>query len=80
MVDARERKMIFRAGPIDMFEINAHTKGIVLFGKHDDIGEPLGVVYPSDKLCCKVSSHLLANGFFLLNGRPSKMFLNRFWF
>ena len=80
MVDARERKMIFRACPIDMFEINAHTKGIVLFGNHNDIGEPLGVVYLSDELCCKESSHLLANGFFLLNGGPSKMFFNRFHF
>ena len=26
LVDAGERKMIFRAGPIDMFEINAHAK------------------------------------------------------
>ena len=52
MVDAWERKMIFRAGPIDMFEINAHTKGIVLFGNHNDIGEPLGVVNLSDKLRC----------------------------
>ena len=26
LVDARERKVIFRAGPIDMLEINAHTK------------------------------------------------------
>ena len=70
--------MIFRAGPIDMFEINAHTNRIVLFGNHDDIGEPLGMVYLSDELCYKESSHLLANGFFLLNGGPSKMFLNRF--
>ena len=80
MVDAREGKMIFRAGPIDMFEINAHTKGIVLFGNHNDIGEPLGVVYLSDELCCKESSHLFANGLFLLNGGPSKMFFNRFCF
>ena len=36
------------------------------------------VYYLSDKLCCKESSHLLANGFFLLNGGPSKMFFNRF--
>ena len=26
LVDAREREMIFWAGPIDMFEINAHAK------------------------------------------------------
>ena len=26
LVDARERKMIFWAGPIDMFEIYAHAK------------------------------------------------------
>ena len=72
--------MIFRSGLIDMLEINAHTKGIVLFGNHNDIGEPLEVVYLSDELCCKESSQLLANGFFLLNGGPSKMFLNRFRF
>ena len=44
--------MIFWAGLIDMFEIDAHAKGVVLLGNHDDIGEPLGVVYLSDKLCC----------------------------
>ena len=44
--------MIFRAGPIDMLEIDAHAKRIVLFGYHDHIGEPLGVVSFSDKLCC----------------------------
>ena len=63
-----------------MFEINAHAKGIVLFGNHDDIGEPLGVVYLSDELCCKKPSHLFANGFFLMNGGPPKMFFNRFCF
>ena len=26
LVDAGERKMIFRAGPIDMFKVNAHAK------------------------------------------------------
>ena len=55
--------MIFQAGPIDMLEINAHTKGIVLFGNHNDIGEPLGVVYLSDELSSQEPSHLLANGF-----------------
>ena len=43
--------MIFRADPIDMLKIDAHAKRIVLFGDHD-IGEPLGVVKLSDKLCC----------------------------
>ena len=44
--------MIFRAGPIDMFKINAHAKSLVLLGDHDDIGEPLGVVNLSDELHC----------------------------
>ena len=44
--------MIFRAGPIDMFEVNAHAKRVVLFGDHDNIGEPLGVVNFSDELRC----------------------------
>ena len=26
LIDAGERKMIFRAGPIDMFKVNAHAK------------------------------------------------------
>ena len=52
MVDARERKVIFRVGPGDMFGVNAHAKRIVLFRDHDDIGEPLRVVNLSDKLCC----------------------------
>ena len=51
MVDAGKRKMIFWAGPIDMLKIDAHAKQIVLFGDHDDIGEPLGLVNLSDKLC-----------------------------
>ena len=80
MIYARERKMIFRAGPVDVLEINAHSERFVLLRNHDDIGEPLGVVYLSDKLCCRESSHLLANGFFLLNGGPSKVFFNRFHF
>ena len=44
--------MILRAGPVDMFKVDAHAKRIVLFGDHDDIGEPLGVVNLSDKLYC----------------------------
>ena len=52
LVDAGKRKMSFRAGPIDMLKIDAHAKQIVLFGDHDDIGEPLRVVNLSDKLCC----------------------------
>ena len=32
LVDAGERKMIFRAGPIDMFEVDAHAKRLVLLG------------------------------------------------
>ena len=52
LVDAGERKMIFRAGPIDMFKVNAHAKLVVLFGDHDNIGEPLGVVNLSDELYC----------------------------
>ena len=52
LVDAGKRKMIFRAGSIDMLKIDAHAKRIVLFGDHDDIGKPLGVVNLSDKLCC----------------------------
>ena len=52
MVNAGERKMIFRADLIDMFEVDAHAKWLVLLGDHDNIGEPLGVVNLSDKLCC----------------------------
>ena len=78
MIDAGKRKMIFRAGPIDMLEIDAHAKRIVLFGDHDDIGEPLGVVNLSDKLCCQEPSHFFANGLPFLDGGPSQMFLHRF--
>ena len=72
--------MIFRAGPIDMLEVNAHTKRVVFFGDHDNIGEPLGVVYFSDELSCQEPSHFLANCFSLLYGGPSKMFLDWFHF
>ena len=44
--------MIFRAGPIDMLENNAHAKSLVLLGDHDNIGEPLGVVNFLDELRC----------------------------
>ena len=69
--------MIFRAGPIDMLEIDAHAKRIILFGDHDDIGEPLGVVNLSDELSYQESSHFISNCFSLLYGGPSKMFLGR---
>ena len=42
--------MIFKAGPIDMLEVNAHAKRLVLLGDHDNIGESLGVVNFSDEL------------------------------
>ena len=44
--------MIFRAGPIDMFKVNAHAKRLVLLGDHDNVGEPLRVVNLSDELRC----------------------------
>ena len=71
--------MIFRAGPVDVLEINAHSERLVLLRDHDDISEPLGVVYLSDKSCCQQSSHFLTNGLSLLDGGPSKMFLDRFY-
>ena len=36
-IDVRERKMILQAGPIDMLEINAHAKWVVLLRDHDNI-------------------------------------------
>ena len=55
-------------------------RAFVLFGDHDDIGEPLGVVNLSDKLSCQEPSHFLANCFSLLDGGPSEMFLDCFYF
>ena len=52
MIYARERKVIFRAGPVDVLEINAHSERLVLLRNHDDISEPLGVINLSDKLRC----------------------------
>ena len=52
LVDAGERKMIFRTCPIDMLEVNAHAKGISLLRDHDNISEPLRVVNLSDELSC----------------------------
>ena len=72
--------MIFRAGPVDVLEINAHLERFVLLRNHDDISEPLGVVYLSDKSCRQQSSHFLTNGFSLLDGGPSKMFVDGFYF
>ena len=70
--------MIFRAGPVDVLEINAHSERLVLLRNHDDISEPLGVVYLSDKSCRQQSSHFLTNGFSLLDGGPPKMLFDRF--
>ena len=72
--------MIFRAGPVDVLEINAHSERLVLLRNHDDISEPLGVEYLSDKSCRQQSSHLLTNCFSLMYGGPSKMFLDWFYF
>ena len=72
--------MIFRAGPIDVLEINAHAKRVVLLGDHDHIGKPLGVVNLSDELSCQEPSHFLANCFSLLDGGPSEMFLDWSYF
>ena len=72
--------MIFRAGPVDVLEINAHSERFVLLRNHDNISEPLGVVYLSDKSCRQQSSHFLTNCFSLLYGGLSKMFLERFYF
>ena len=44
--------MIFRAGPVDVLEINAHPERLVLLRNRDDISEPLGVVDFSDELSC----------------------------
>ena len=71
--------MIFRAGPIDMLEINAHAKSIVLLGDHDDIGKPLGVVDFTDELCCQQSSHFFADCFSLLHGGPPKVLFDGFY-
>ena len=72
--------MIFRAGPIDMLEVNAHAKRIILLGDHENIGEPLRVVNLSDELSCQEPNYLLANCFSLLYGGPSEMFLDWFYF
>ena len=70
--------MIFRAGPVDVLEINAHSGQFVLLSNHDDISEPFGVVYLSDKSCHQQSSQFLTNGFSLLDGGPPEMLFD--WF
>ena len=72
--------MVFWVGPIDMLEVNAHAKRIILLRDHDNIGEPLGVVNLTDELSCQEPSHFLANCFSLLDGGPSEMFLDWFYF
>ena len=72
--------MIFRAGSVDVLEINAHSERFVLLRNHDDISEPLGVVYLSNKSCRQQSSHFLTNGFSLLDGGPPKMLFDWFHF
>ena len=71
--------MIFHAGSIDVLEINAHSERFVLLRNHDDISEPFGVVYLSDKSCRQQSSHFLTNGFSLLDGGPPKMLFDWFY-
>ena len=72
--------MIFRAGPIDMLEIDANAEGFVLLGDHDNISEPLGVVYIADERSCQKPSHLLANCLSLLRDGPAEMLFNGFCF
>ena len=73
--------MIFRAGPVDVLEINAHSERFVLLRNHDDISEPLGVVYLADELSCQEMSHLLTNGLSLLHGGSSEVLFDGscFW-
>ena len=73
-------KMIFRASPIDMLEVNTNAEWVVLLGDHDHIGKPLGVVNLSDELSRQEPSHLFTNSFPLLYGGPTKMFLDWFHF
>ena len=78
LIYAGERKMVFRADLIEMLEVDAHSERLVLLRNHDDISEPLGVVYLSDKSCRQQSSHFFTDGLSLLDGGPPKMLFD--WF
>ena len=72
--------MIFRAGPVDVLEINAHSERLVLLRNHDDISEPLVVVNLADELTCQKPSHLFADCLSLLHDEPAEMLFNGFCF
>ena len=66
--------MVFRADLIEMLEVNAHSERLVLLGHHDNIGEPLGVVYLANEVGCQKFSHLLSDCLPFVRGGPTQAF------
>ena len=66
--------MVFRADLIEMLEVDAHSVKLVLLGHHNNIGEPLGVVYHANDVGCQKFSHLLSDCLPLVRGGPTQAF------
>ena len=69
--------MVFRADLIEMLEVDAHSERLVLLGHHDNIGEPLGVVYLANEVGCQKLSHLFSDCLPLVRGGPTQAFSDR---
>ena len=69
--------MVFRADLIEMLEVDAHSERLVLLGHHDNIGEPLGVVYLANEVGCQKLGHLFSDCLPLVRGGPTQAFSDR---
>ena len=69
-----EREVVFWTNLIKVLEIDAHTERLVLLGHHDNISEPLGVVYLANEVGCQKFSYLLSDCFSLVRGGPTQAF------
>ena len=50
LVNPRQREAVHRAGIIQIREVNAHSLFPVYLLYHDDVGQPLRIVYFSDEV------------------------------
>ena len=69
--------MVFRADLIEMLEVDAHSERLVFLGHHDNIGEPLVVVYLANEVGCQKFSHLFSDCLPFVCGGPTQAFSDR---
>ena len=57
---------VFQAGFIEVREVYTHPPFSISLFNHDDVRQPIGIVYFSDEICLKQFSNFLNNDFILL--------------